>query len=351
VDQTLDKLTLVLLPGVGPRTARDLLARGPLADLLARPDDHGDLLGLAARQALQSGAARRRAEDEGARAERLGVRLVPLGDPSYPPLLACLYDPPAVLWVRGQLTLEDEGPRSVAIVGSRAATPAGTTLARALARELAGAGLTVVSGLARGIDAAAHRGALEGHGRTVAILGSGLDRLYPPEHTELAEHLVRHGALISEFPLGTRPERGHFPRRNRLIAGWSRGVVVVEATEKSGALGTARVALDEGREVFAVPGHPSSAQSVGTNALIRDGAVLVRNAADVAAELGFAVSGEKEERNAEPILSVLRREVPTSLEQLVQDSGRSVPDLLAQLSRLELTAQVRRLPGPLFVRA
>jgi DNA processing protein len=219
-----------------------------------------------------------------------------------------------------------------------------------MARDLARAGVTVVSGLARGIDTAAHNGALDAGGRTVAVLGSGLDRIYPSQNAELAARIVERGALVSEFPLGTLPLPFHFPRRNRVIAGFGRATVVAEAAERSGALVTARCALDEGREVMAVPGHPTLETSGGCNALIRDGAALVRNAADVLAELGLAAEAAAEEPVDDAVLQVMKRDVPTSLEDLQARSGRAVPELLQRLSLLEVGDKVRRLPGPLFVR-
>jgi DNA processing protein len=251
--------------------------------------------------------------------------------------------------VRGRLQAEDAA-RGVAIVGARAATPAGRSLARALSRDLASAGTTIVSGLARGIDTAAHQGALEGAGRTVAVLGSGIDRIYPPENAALAKRIEETGAVVSEFPLGTPPLPHHFPQRNRIIAGWCRGVVVVEAAARSGALNTARTALDENREVMAVPGHPSQPACEGTNQLLRDGAAFVRDARDVAAELGLELSSENAQAVQDPLLGALRRDAPLSLEDLRAKSGLETPDLLARLSQLELRDEVRRLPGALFVR-
>jgi DNA processing protein len=350
VDETLDLLAIALLPGVGARTARDLAARGPLARVLAHPGEYADHLPPAAREALRGGRARARAEAELAAAERRGVRVVGWDEPDYPERLRRIYDPPPVLYVRGRLQ-PGEGERAVAIVGSRAASPHGRSLARGMARDLAGAGLTIVSGLARGIDTAAHRGALEAGGRTVALLGSGLDRIYPDENTDLAEEIARAGAVVSEFPLGSAPDRKHFPRRNRLIAGWGRAVVVAEAAQKSGALLTAQAALEEGREVMAVPGHPCAPGSAGTNQLIRDGAVLVRDAADVAEELGVSLRPPVEAvPTDDDVLRALARDVPRSLEELQARSGRALPELLSHLTLLEVGAQVRRLPGPLFVR-
>lgn len=351
LDETFDLLTLSLLPGVGPRTVRELCGRGPLADALVHWPEHADLLSREAGEALGSGAARRRAERECGRARELGVRIVGRDEAAYPALLRETYDPPPILWVRGRLE-EGEGASAVAVVGSRAAPAEGLTLARELSRDLAAAGVTVVSGLARGIDTAAHLGALDARGRTVAVLGSGLDCLYPPENRRLAEDVADRGALVSEFPLGTSPYPGNFPRRNRVIAGWVRAVVVVEAAARSGALGTARAALEEGREVLAVPGHPSRRGSAGTNQLIRDGAVLVRDAADVALELDIPlVVSASAEGVEDDLLRELARDVPASVEEIQSRSGRPIGEVLARLGRLEISAKVRRLPGALYVRA
>lgn len=348
MDTTFDLLTLALVPGLSPRAARELASRGPLAEALERPAEHADLLGVPARDALRSGAARRFARAEACRAEALGVRIVGRDEPDYPPWLRRVYAPPPVLWVRGAL-VAGEGERVVAVVGSRAATGLGLAFARTLARDLASAGLTVVSGLARGIDTAAHRGALDGRGRTVAVLGSGLDRLYPAENAALADAVARDGALVSEFPLDTGPWKGNFPRRNRVIAGWARAVVVVEAGRRSGALSTARAALDEGREVMAVPGHPAQPAAEGANGLLRDGAALVRGAPDVLAELGLAPPAA-EPAPADEVLATLARGVPASVDEIQERCGLALPALLARLAELELREAVVRLPGALFVR-
>lgn len=356
MDATLDLLTVALLPDVGPRCVRALRERGALRELLAAPREHADLLGAEALASLASGRARRDAEAEWSAATRQGLRIVGLDEADYPSLLAQIYDPPPVLYVRGQLA-GDEAARGVAVVGSRAASPQGLALAQALARDLAGWGVSIVSGLARGVDSAAHRGALEAGGRTLAVLGSALDRMYPRENDRLAGSIAeRGGAVVSEFRLGTPPSPGHFPRRNRVIAGWSRAVVVVEAARRSGALVTAREALDAGREVLAVPGHPAFPLAAGTNALIRDGARLVRDARDVADELGFEVpvthDGPKSDKGeGDAVLGVLRREAPASVDEIQARSGRPLSEVLARLAELELREQVRRLPGALFVRS
>jgi DNA processing protein len=349
MDSTLDLLTLASVPGLGPRASSALAARGPLAGVLARPGEHADLLDAPALDALRSGSARREAEAETRRAAAIGVRIVGRDEADYPAWLRRVYAVPPVLWVRGAL-LPAEGERAVAVVGSRAATALGLAFARALARDLAAAGLTVVSGLARGIDTAAHLGALDARARTVAVLGSGLDRLYPPENAALARAIVADGAVVSEFPLGTSPWKGNFPRRNRVIAGWSRATVVVEAGARSGALSTARAALDEGREVMAVPGHPSQPGAEGTNALLRDGAALVRGAGDVLAELGLVAPGQGAGVPADALLAALARDVPAGVDELQARSGLAVSALLARLAELELGGAVVRLPGALFVR-
>jgi DNA processing protein len=223
-----------------------------------------------------------------ARLERLGARVVPLAHPDYPPALAALVDAPTVLLVRGRVGVL-LAP-AVAIVGARAATHAALDAARRLARELAVAGLTIVSGLARGIDAAAHRGALEGGGPTIGVMACGPERIYPPEHRRLAADMQGAGAIVSELPLDASPRRIHFPLRNRIISGLCRAVVVVEARVRSGSLITARHALDQGREVFAVPGSIEGPFAGGTNRLLRDGARPVLGAQDVLEDLGLATA-------------------------------------------------------------
>ncbi len=280
-----------------------------------------------------------------------GIRQVRREDAEYPDWLRQIYEPPPLLWAQGRLCAE-EGALSVAIVGARGTTPAGLGFTRTLAADLAAAGLTIVSGLARGIDTAAHQGALEAGGRTVAVLGCGLDQVYPRENTELARTIARQGAVVSEFPPGTGPWKQNFPRRNRTIAGWARVTVVVEAGAKSGALHTARAALEEGREVMAVPGHPSEPNAAGTNALLRDGAGLVRDAADVLAELGLALPAPAAaDPSEDEVLRVLRRGVPASIDAIAERSRRPLPELLARLSQLELSGAVRRVCGALFVRS
>ena len=337
------------MPGLRPRTIAQLLARAPSGEIVARPDAHDDVLPDAAREVLRSGRALERARAETAAASRLGVTLVGIDDPAYPALLRRTCDPPVVLYVRGTLPADADAP-AVAVVGARKATPAGLALARAMARELASWGATVVSGLARGIDTAAHQGALDAAGRTVAVLGCGIDVCYPKENARLAAGVAASGAVVSEFPIGTPPLPDHFPRRNRVIAGWARATVVVEAAARSGALNTARQAADEGRDVLAVPGHPTQPLAAGTNQLIREGAGLVRGAADVADELGLASPRVAAVPSPDPVLRALAADAPATLEEIRRRSGLETGALLARLTDLELRDEVRRLPGPLFVR-
>jgi DNA processing protein len=348
LESTFDLLTANLLPGVGPRGLRLMRDRG-LGRVLSHPGEHTDLLPATALSALSRGAARRHAEEEHRRAGRIGVRIVGIDEPTYPELLKHIYDPPVVLYVRGAWPPPSEAV-PLAVVGARAATARGLALARGIGRDVARAGVLVVSGLARGIDTAAHTGALDGGGYTLAVLGSGLERLYPRENATLAQHIADRGAVISEFPLGTGPRPGHFPRRNRIIVGCSRAVLVVEAGRRSGALVTARLAQDESRDVLAVPGHPADALAQGTNALIRDGAGLVRSGDDVLSELQLGTSSGPAER-VEGLLACLEPDTPSSLDELQERSGRAVPDLLRELTRLELDARVRRLPGSLYLRS
>jgi DNA processing protein len=271
-------ILLNLVPGLGPRRARRLLdefggvqalAAAPAA-LVQRVDRIGpELAGRIVRGLADVGAL----EQEQRLAARAGCEILTTADAGYPAPLRTIADPPPALYVKGAWRPQDEP--AVALVGARRASLYGLEAAQRLAGDLAARGLTVVSGLARGIDAAAHRGCLRAQGRTVAVLGGGLSRLYPPEHRELAEEIARQGAVLSEFPMTHPPAAGNFPRRNRVISGLSRGVVVVEAGARSGALITADQALEQGREVFAVPGPITAPTSQGTHELLRQGARLV----------------------------------------------------------------------------
>lgn len=298
---------------------------------------------------------RRRAARALAAARDAGILVIPWGDPRYPPLLAAIPDPPPILWFQGSA---DTLPRpAVAIVGSRAATPYGTEVASRLASDLASTGAVVVSGLARGVDSAAHRGALGAGGLTVAVLGSAVDVVYPPEHASLASAIAGHGAVVSEWPPGSGPCGFHFPARNRIISGLSLAVIVVEAAERSGSLITAGCALEQGRQVMAVPGSILTGRHRGCHHLIRDGAAIVDSADDVMAELrGIGLrelSGPAGSVDASsgPILSRMAVGEAYDLDLLGRETGLAPAELLPCLLELELRGSIRRVDGGRFVRA
>ena len=279
--------------------------------------------------------------------------------PDFPRQLSEIADPPDRLWVRGQVS--SLSSTAIAIVGSRRASAASLHIARRLACDLAAIGLTVVSGLARGCDAAAHQGALDAGGRTVAVLGSGADVIYPPEHAGLAAAVAGNGAVISELPPGSPPLPHHFRQRNRIISGLSRGVVVIEANQKSGSLITAGCALAQGREVMVVPGVVFAGRNRGGHQLIRDGAVLVENAEDVLAALVGATGppgpagwgtadGEAAGPGPDPVLDVLDPVEPVDFDELARHVALPAHVVLARLAELELRGQVARTAGGRFVR-
>ncbi len=363
-----DWLTLTFLPGLGCGLVNRLVdAFATPAAVLAAGDGvrrvRGCGPGLAALLTDQGrlARARQRADQTLACLARHHISLVCRDDPDYPALLRSIDDPPVVLYYRGDLACLDADP--VALVGSRAATSYGRRSSFTLARDLAGEGITVISGLAHGIDAAAHRGALEGGGATVGILGCGIDVVYPRDHEELYRQVEAAGALISEYPPGTRPDGFRFPARNRIIAGLALGVVVVEATLRSGSLITARLALDHGREVFAVPGRIDSDRSAGPHRLLQQGAYLAQSAGDVLLELGLAVprpqpppddastsraAGLGEDERL--LLSVLEV-YPRDIDEIIRASGLTPQRVHALLLSLELTGLVRQLPGQMYERS
>ncbi len=282
-------------------------------------------------------------------ARSAGMTVLPWSDSRYPTMLAAIPDPPPVLWLRG--CAEALQTPSVAIVGSRAGSAYAREVGQELGSALASRGVTVVSGLARGVDASAHRGALAVDGRTVAVLGSSVDIVYPPEHTSLATDVVRRGALVSELPPGTMPRPSHFPLRNRLISGLSRAVVVVEAAERSGSLITARLALEQGREVMAVPGNVLSGRNRGAHALIKDGAKLVEHVDDILEEIGPAPADAPTARPSEdPVLRHLARGDSYDFDELIALSGLDGPRLLPRLLELELDGRLARGAGGRFRR-
>src|SRR5215472_17298290 len=270
------------------------------------------------------------------RAEQAGAKVVPFLDANYPARLRAIADPPPLLYLKGEWKPQDE--KTVAVVGSRSASDYGRRVARDLCRGLVSLGFTVVSGMARGIDGVAHETTLNAGGRTIAVLGCGVDRAYPPDHEKLYQRISESGAVISELPIGTRPLAHHFPPRNRLISGLSLGVVVVEATEKRGSLITAGLALEQGREVFAVPGEVGSSRSRGTNRLIRQGAKLVesRRLAENASE------------GARKIFALLQ-ERPLQVDEVIEASGFTPTRVLEILLELELQGYLRQLPGKKYI--
>jgi len=342
--------TLQVIPGIGPKTAKH----------------------------IRSFSDWEMTEREVARAGKLGVAVVTCQDPLYPRHLLNIYDHPPFLYVLGSFCPNEIG---VAIVGSRLASAYGKYITEKLARELAMQGITVVSGLARGIDSAAHRGALAGKGRTIAVLGCGIDIVYPPENESLAAEIAAHGAIATEFPFGTPPNAPNFPARNRIISGISLGVVVVEAGEKSGSLITARIASEQGRSVFAVPGAIESAGSRGTNRLIKQGAKLIENVEDILEEIlpqaglqktlpeqlrlistseampgepdtppvSFQTKGARLGETESKLLPFITQE-PVNVDTLIAASGLTAHEVQSALLVLELGGIVRQLPGKLFLR-
>ena len=359
IDDELLWLHLALTPGVGTRTAHRLLAEfGAVAEIFAASERS------LARVADERVARALRADPpaelvatlEATRAWLAGDthHLLTWANPRYPKPLLELSDAPLVLFANGRLDRLEHTP-ALAIVGSRNASASGCEDARTFARALAQAGVCIVSGLALGIDGAAHQGALdagEAGAGTIAVVGTGLDRVYPARHRALAHAIVEHGLLLSEFPLGTPPLAENFPRRNRIISGLVRAVLVVEATLKSGSLITARLAAEQGRDVFAMPGSIHSIHHKGCHALIKQGAKLVESAADVLEELGIGVTMTKPltapaaaSRDTGDALGSALTHAPVDLDTLVARSGRSSADVLAALTLLELEGRAEQLPG------
>ncbi len=353
------------VPGIGNHLFKRLIDRfgSPQGALAASPGELLAVDGVSRRvvDALRASRAPGDAAAEIDAARKRGYRIVTLNDADYPALLREIPDPPPLLYVSGNLAAAE---RCIAVVGSRNATSYGVATARQLCAELAQLDFTVVSGMALGIDTAAHEGALGVHGRTVAVLGSGLNQVYPPENRRLAERIAAGGAVISEFPLDSGPDAHHFPIRNRIISGMSCGTVVVEATRNSGSLITARLAAEQNREVFAVPGSVQSFKSMGTHTLIKQGAKLVENAQDIVCELGqflavpAATAAEPdgasriEKRyglNAEE--SMVFRAIgpyPLHIDELVRRLAIDAGRLSGILLNLELKGAVQQLPGKLF---
>jgi DNA processing protein len=361
LDERTAWLVLNQLLGLGDRGVHQLVdgLGSPLAAVQAAPGDWHRVLGTARGRCVHAlPEARERTREQLAAARRRGATLVTLADSSYPQLLRQVAHPPGVLFVLGALAAD---AAAVAIVGSRRAGAYGLEVAGQLAGELAARGITVVSGMARGIDAAAHRGALAAGGRTVAVLGSGVDVVYPAAHRRLHDQICAQGAVVSQFAMGARPEPGSFPRRNAVVSGLSMAVVVVEAPERSGALITAGCAGEQGRGVMAVPGSILGDRHCGCHALLRDGAVLVQGVDDILSELtGWNLwedsAPEAPVVTAAPLDSVQRRVMealepdPLHIDALAAAAALPAGDMLGILLTLELSGHARQWPGQRFAR-
>jgi DNA processing protein len=369
-DQYLGWLALALTPGLGARMA------GKLLTALGSPDAifnasltalEGQRLPAAVAQAIHTRRPLSDAAKELAQAQAAGCRLLTWDEPEYPSRLREIYDPPPLLYVRGNVELLNR--HVLAIVGARRPTPYGNQMAERLAKDLAARGLVIASGLARGIDASAHRGALSsGSGTTIAVLGCGIDVVYPKENKKIFEEIEKRGAIITEFPMGTFPAPQNFPIRNRIISGMSLGVVVVEGAQYSGSLITARLAMEFGREVYGVPGNATQPSSFGPNQLIKQGAKLVTGWEDVVEELPTPVRAElvpveaasAEERTLlveealgpmeRPIYELLTPDEARHVDEIVERSGLTSSEVLAALFDLELRGVVRQLPGKQFLK-
>ena len=364
-DELVDTLRLSLISGVGPHTRMTLLERfgSPAAVLAAAPSALRAVKGIGPKllDKILKADHENSVRDVIDVCRRHDIDILTETHADYPRALREIYDPPGVLFVRGSIKPQDA--LAIGIVGTRHATQYGLRQAERLAGSLARAGLTIISGLARGIDAAAHRGALAAGGRTIAVLASGVVNIYPPEHAKLADEIAAQGAILSEAPPYAEPLSGTFPQRNRLISGLSLGVIVIEAADRSGALITARHAMEQGRDVFAVPGNVDSRTSRGCHRLIRDGAKLVESADDVLEELGPLVEaasrddGQEIHHPAELLLNEVEQQVlaaiegqPTSIDQIVSQSGLPVPQVLSTISVLEMRRLIRRLSGTTVMR-
>lgn len=357
-------LTLHLTEGLGPGTCRKLVSHfgGPEEVLAA---DEQEILRIRGIGEKTASSLRRRPSpeivaEEVEKARKSGISLVPWDSAAYPQLLKEIHNPPTMLYVKGRTAAL--GRSGVALVGSRAASSYGRRVAESLARSLAGHGITVISGMAHGIDAAAHHGALAGGGETIAVLGCGVDVVYPPQNKMLYEEIAGAGAVVSEYPLGTQPENFRFPARNRIISGLALGVVVVEAANRSGSLITAEMALEQGREVFAVPGRIDSVKSAGCHRILQEGAKLVHSVADIVSELplqmnnGKTAGGESAKgpvpglsREEEHVLSCLEV-YSQNIEDIIGATGLPARTVNQALLHLELHGLIEVLPGKQYLK-
>lgn len=354
-------LALSLTPGIGSTLMRRLLDRFNTSEAVfhAPMKELSKIEGLGEKvaQEIRKGPLEKVVERELSLLREVGGRVITLKDEEYPKRLKDIYDPPALLYVRGELKKEDEF--AISIVGSRKTTPYGRWFTEKVSQELARHGVTIVSGMARGIDSLAHWGAISGGGRTIAVLGCGVDVIYPSENRNLFAKMIDRGAILSEFPMGSPPEGGHFPRRNRIISGLSLGVVVVQASEKSGSLITAGYALEQGREVFAVPGNVGTESSRGTHRLIKEGAKLVESSEDILEEILPQWRGGRETTpkveiprpdltEEEKVLYELLSETPLHIDVMIRESRMDPGKVSSLLLNLELKGMVSQWPGKCF---
>ncbi len=362
MDDVYHLLCLVSVPGIGSYRIRKLVSHfgSPEAALragmkeLCQVDGVDEKIARNIRQKVNQGFA----DGELSRVQKHGACLITYWDSKYPKMLKKIYDPPILLYIKGKLDEKDEN--RIAIVGTRLPSQYGRWVAERLGEDFARRGITVVSGMARGIDTEAHRGALKGGGKTIAVLGCGVNVIYPSENRKLYQSIEESGAVLSEFPMNAEPAGVHFPRRNRIISGLSLGTIVVEAGEKSGALITAYMALDQGREVFAVPGSIRSPKSKGTHQLIKEGAKLVENLEDVLAEIPqWKDKGEKRAKREDVFerLSDQEKKVwevlserPIHIDRIAASANVTTSEALALLLSMELKDCVKQLSGMMFVR-
>ncbi|GAB4536801.1 MAG: DNA-processing protein DprA [Anaerolineae bacterium] len=345
------------VPGIGPVRLRALLDHfGDVRQAWEASSATLRALGFD-RRTIESFVVQRSRLDlaaELARVKQQGVTVLTWDSPNYPSLLMSIPDPPPVLYVRGELLPRDDW--ALAVVGTRRATVYGREATRTLVSGLAASGVTIVSGLARGIDTHAHQIALDVGGRTIAVLGSGVDIIYPAQNYKLAHRIVENGALVSEYPLGTQPEGGNFPRRNRIISGLSLGVLVVEGSKRSGAMITADYAVDQGREIFAVPGSILNSNSAGPNQLIQQGAKLVTTLGDILEDLNLTMVAEQVEarqvipdNDTEAVLLHYLSSDPMHVDELGRAAGLPIQEVASTLTLMELKGKVRQVGGMHYV--
>jgi len=354
-------LRLYSISGIGPGRMRVLLSafESPTAVLDAPIQQLLRIQGIESKTAkkIKNEVNEKFVEEQLKQIEKHNVDIISYWEVDYPACLKKIYDPPAFLFIKGKIIPDDE--LAIGIVGTRVASQYGKNVTEQFTRDLIELKFTIVSGLARGVDTVAHRQAINSGGRTLAVLGSGIDKIYPPENNKLAEQISNSGAIISEYPFGTNPDGGNFPRRNRIISGLSLGVLITEAGAKSGALITAFQALEQNREVFAVPGPIHSGKSMGSNQLIKEGAKLVQGVQDILLELEGQIEKKIDKpKRKQPKLNGLEKKVyelisddPVHVDNLAMKTGKSLPETLTVLLTLELLGLVKQLSGKMFVQA